>query len=87
MTLPCASVCEKPWYTVLTKSYVPTGCGDESVPLTDCTSTQGICRCARSIDLVKVQFTSWNTSVYQMAGILGAIQYNSRISHKLIEIC
>ena len=38
MTLPCASVCEKPWYTTLTNSYVPIGCGDESVPLTTCRS-------------------------------------------------
>lgn len=38
MTLPCPSVCEKPWYTTLTKSYVPIGCGDESVPLTTCRS-------------------------------------------------
>ena len=91
MTLPCASVCEKPSYTTLTKSYVPTECGDESVPLTDCRSTQGICQCARSIASVKALFTSswsissWSASGCQVAGILGALHYNSGISHNPIQ--
>ena len=86
MTLPRLSVCEKPSYTELTKLYVPIGCGDESVPLTDCRSTQGICQCVRSVASVKTLFaSSCNASVYQVAGILGALHYNSGISHNLIQ--